>query len=187
MNTDRRWRTAIIWAVQAILAISVMLDWTEYTVTGFIIPLNLQYVAIILLHRPILQWIGIDLTDLQSLLIGVGVALHPLAMVYDLYGAVGVWDHITHFYSGALVAAVILVILWSRNLSPRKTTLYSLLFILVTGTLWEFFELFISTNLRVHGFWDTFFDMTFNLLGWLTVLLLGKEPLSNITEALQER
>lgn len=170
----------VVWLVQGVLSLAVMVDWTSFDPSGFLVPLNLQYVAIILFHRSVLRWLGVPLTPVQSLWVSVGVALHPLGMVYDLYGQPVFWDHVTHFYSGTLVAAVILVVLWRSDLSHRRVAGYSFVLMLVASGLWELFELLIATTLTVYGFWDTVWDVVFNLLGWLTVLLYGHDRLVNV-------
>lgn len=175
-------RTRLVQVVQIVMALSVMVDWTAFSITGFIVPLNLQYAAVILFHRPVLRWIGVDVTDAQSLLIGLGMALHPLGMVYDLYSRFWFWDHMTHFYSGVLLTSAFLVCLWWKDVSNRNVVLYSLLLVLAASGLWELFEFFISTNLTTHGPHDAGIDTAFNLLGWLTMLVFGRDWLENVTD-----
>lgn len=182
-----RYQTMLVRFVQAVLALMVMVDWATFSVPDFIVPLNLQYAVIILFHRRILNWFGVNLTDAQSLMIAVGMTIHPLGMIYGFYAQLWFWDYLTHFYSGALVAAVILVVLWRNSLSARKTIVYSFMLTFFAGLVWEGFELFISTRLIVHGTGDTIIDMMINMVGWLTIIVLGKEPFSNMLAPINGR
>ncbi|OYR54556.1 hypothetical protein [Halorubrum halodurans] len=111
--------------------------------------------------------------------------LHMLGML-GWYDAVGWWDHLTHAVSAALVAALVYGSLRSQGVlgsqaTDRYAVVFTVLFTLGTGVVWEFVELAARELaehvdgppvLEYYGLRDTVLDMAFNGVGAVAVVAL---------------
>lgn len=112
--------------------------------------------------------------------------LHSLGML-GLYESTWWWDHLTHTVSAALVAALIyagLVVTrptTGAGLSPGGIAAATVLFTFAVGVSWELLELVarevgerydVEPVLVHYGWRDTAFDLGFDLVGALLVVLL---------------
>ena len=134
-------------------------------------------------------WPGPTASVVPELTAWVALAgfLHSLGML-GLYESVGWWDHLTHFVSGALVAALVyagFLVLGQdgTGFEPSRETAATLtvLFSMAVGVCWELVELvardvgerFDVDPVLVHYGWrDTAFDLAFDFVGALAVVVL---------------
>lgn len=127
--------------------------------------------------------------------IAVAGFLHMLGML-GWYDAVPWWDHLTHTVSAALVAALVYASLQTPSgLGPQFSrpyaALFTVLFTLGAGVVWEFVELaareigeYIDRPpvLEYYGIRDTVFDMVFNGIGAVGVVTLDVRVFVSVTE-----
>lgn len=127
--------------------------------------------------------------------------LHSLGML-GLYETVWWWDHVTHTLSAAFVAALIyatLIVVVPRspalNFSPVALGTVTVLFTFWVGVLWELIELvardigeiFDIEPVLVHYGWrDTAFDLGFDVVGALFIVLVDVRVFVSITEQLPD-
>lgn len=113
--------------------------------------------------------------------------LHSIGML-GLYESTSWWDHLTHAVSAALVAALVYagIIVTVRHspggdIARGVIVVITLVFTGAVGTFWEVIELVardvgdrygIEPILVHYGWRDTVFDLGFDFLGALVVLLL---------------
>jgi hypothetical protein len=121
--------------------------------------------------------------------ITLAVVLHSAGMV-GLYDAVWWWDHLTHTFSGALVAAVGYAVASSLDqyadsvvLPPTFLWLFVFLVTVATGVVWETAEMAgrevaraggFEPLLIVYGIDDTILDLVFDVVGAAVVALLAR-------------
>jgi hypothetical protein len=138
-------------------------------------------VALAVALLPILAFGGVvGLGSPLSLWIGVAGLLHCLGMLGG-YESVPWWDHVTHTVSAALVAALLYAALLATDRGPVATAGATVLLTVAVGALWELVELvardvgerFDVEPVLVHYGWrDTAFDLGFDLLGAVVVVVL---------------
>ncbi len=137
-----------------------------------------------------------------TLVVTLSVLLHTLGMI-GLYESVVWYDHLTHTFSAALVAAVgyaatRAIDLHSEAVSfpPRFLSVFLLLFTLALGVFWEVVEFVgrlaadaagAEAVLIQYGLKDTIQDLVFDSVGALLVALFGTERLSDLVESIRER
>lgn len=132
-----------------------------------------------------------------SLWIAVAGFLHMLGML-GWYDTVWWWDHLTHTVSAALVAALVYAALlvyiphsFGAHFASVYTAVLTVLFTLAIGVFWEFIELaarefgeYIDRPpvLEYYGLRDTIFDMVFNGIGALLIVVFDVRIFVPITE-----
>ncbi|MFA1610011.1 hypothetical protein [Halobellus rubicundus] len=137
-----------------------------------------------------------------TLVVTLAVLLHTLGMI-GLYENIVWYDHLTHTFSAALVAAVgyaatRAIDLHSEAVSfpPRFLSVFLLLFTLALGVFWEVVEFVgrlaadaagAEAVLIQYGLEDTILDLVFDSVGALLVALFGTERLSDLVETIRER
>lgn len=142
---------------------------------------------------------GVDMTFGQALPLWLALAgfLHMLGML-GWYDSVWWWDHLTHMVSAGLVAALVFAGLHTLvrhspdvQLSVAYIAVFTLLFTLGVGVLWEFVELVArevgeridqSPVLHHYGLRDTALDLLFNCIGALLVVALDIRTFVPVTE-----
>jgi hypothetical protein len=132
-----------------------------------------------------------------SLWIGAAGFLHCLGML-GLYESVWWWDHLTHTVSAALVAALVYAVLLAGvdggTIGTRGGAAgVTVLLTLAVGVAWELVELaardvgdrFDVEPVLVHYGWrDTAFDLGFDALGAVVVVLLDLRVFLPVAAAL---
>lgn len=123
----------------------------------------------------------VTFTPLLTYWTGVASVLHCLGML-GLYDRFYVWDHITHTVSAALGTAVLYGGFLSVGGLTRPDAAAATLLILVgLGVLWEVVELLfrelgdrfgIEPVLIHYGWRDTAFDLVFDVVGAVLVLVV---------------
>jgi hypothetical protein len=120
-----------------------------------------------------------------TLWIAAAGLLHSVGML-GLYESVDWWDHLTHTFSAALLAALVyagmIVVAGQGGLPPVDWVgAVTVLFVLLAGVWWELVELFardigqrygIEPVLVYYGVLDTALDLVFDLVGVLLIVLL---------------
>lgn len=114
-----------------------------------------------------------------------------LGEVRNYYYAYWWWDVVIHTSSGfvmGLVGFVVVYILTTQDkvkveLHPFMVGVFSFLFSVAIGALWEIFEFFLDTffdlNMQSGDLFDTMIDMIVNLIGAFFFSFLGYFYLSN--------
>jgi len=137
----------------------------------------------------------IYLSPWLTLWIAGSVTLHVIGMM-ALYEQVWWWDHLTHFVSAALVAAVgyAVTVTLDRHTDavhfPRPfLAVYIFIFTLSAGVVWELLELVgrelavtfgFGPVLVVYGLEDTMMDLFVDMLGALAVAVGGGGGLARL-------
>ncbi|MCU4751375.1 hypothetical protein OB919_05165 [Halobacteria archaeon AArc-curdl1] len=142
---------------------------------------------------------GVDVTFGQALPLWLALAgfLHMVGML-GWYDSVWWWDHLTHTVSAGLVAALVFaglhtLVRHSPNvqLSAAYIAVFTLLFTLGIGVLWEFVELVAREVgerighppvLHHYGLRDTALDLLFDCVGALLVIALDIRTFVPVTE-----
>jgi hypothetical protein len=150
--------------------------------------------------------VGQQIPLLPELTLWIGIAgfLHVLGM-FGLYESTSWWDHLTHFVSSALVAALLyagLLVTTGATTEPGRVyaALLTLVGVVVVGAVWELGELVardvgrrydVEPVLVHYGWRDTGLDLVFDVVGALVVVGLDVrtfvplvQPLSNATGTL---
>jgi len=147
-------------AVNALLALAVAL-----------LPWALERVAALAVGPALPLWLG------------VAGLLHAIGMLGP-YDSVQWWDHVTHFTSASLVAALFhagAVVGYAGTASFGTVAAATILFTFAAGILWELVELVarelgerfdIEPVLVHYGWGDTVLDLGFDLAGALVVVAL---------------
>lgn len=194
--------TAFRWLLAGLLVVDLSVLTVEGVGTLFtggqvpvVVPFYPHYVAVVLLHPLLLSTLfGVHLTTRQSLWITLTLFLHPFGVAYGVYSAVWWFDHLTHYLSATLLGSIAYVAGRASQLSADRPARHGRLVVLafvavlVGGLFWEAYEIFEGgvtlygvefwkSPLAVYGPDDTFWDLVFNLLGWLTVALFGRRAL----------
>jgi hypothetical protein len=156
-----------------------------------VVPFYPHYVAVVLLHPLLVSTLfGVDLTARQSLWITLTLFLHPFGVAYGVYDALWWFDHLTHYLSATLLGSIAYVAGRAYQLSTDRSArhgrlvVFTLVVVVAGGLFWEAYEIFEArfalygvefwkSPLVVYGPADRFWDVVFNLLGWLTVTLFG--------------
>ncbi|MFC5368263.1 hypothetical protein [Salinirubrum litoreum] len=201
---DTTWAatTALRWLLAGLLVVDLSVltvDGLRTLATGGLLPVVVpfypHYVAVVLLHPLLLSTLfGVDLTARQSLWITLTLFLHPFGVAYGVYDAIWWFDHLTHFLSATLVGSIAYVAGRAYQLSTDRPARHgrlvalALVAVVAGGLFWEAYEIFEGryslygfeiwkSPLVVYGPGDTFWDLVFNLFGWLTVALFGRRAL----------
>lgn len=126
-----------------------------------------------------------------TLWLAVAGFLHSLGML-GLYESVGWWDHLTHFVSAALVAALVYAfvlvdgVLQSLGAGPAAVAVT-----VAVGVGWELLELGarevgrwldIDPVLVYYGWSDTALDLAFDIVGAVAVVLLDVRTFAEFVE-----
>lgn len=108
-----------------------------------------------------------------------------LGEVQSYYVTFWWWDLLLHTSSGFILGFIGFVLIYVMNsqeniplkLSPLFVGVFSFLFSVSLGTIWEIFEfsadIFLQTNMQKSGLMDTMGDMIVNLLGAFVMSFLG--------------
>jgi hypothetical protein len=158
--------------------IPLVMDLETGSMSNFLIN-HLPFLIMLVIYPQLLNLKGIELTKLQHLIITVGLAIHPAGAVYSFYADVWFYDSLAHLYASAVLSSGFSILLWNRDYSRRKVLVYSFLFVLIGGTMWEVFER-MTDALTVYGPVDTVTDYIFNFAGWILALAVGKKRLKNL-------
>lgn len=155
------------------MSLLLMVDLRGFTLAGYLVPGNLQYVAMIMLHPYFFRrLLGVEISPRQAVWASFGVFLHPLGIIYDFYGLFWWWDNLTHIYGGAILAAAGFIVfdaLGAKRMKPWVRYASTFLLVAVSSVLWEIFELYLSGVLTFYGDLDAATDFLYNALGWILV------------------
>ncbi len=151
-----------------------------------------------LLERDYEVHLGIGVT----VWITAAVALHSVGMI-ALYDTVAWWDHVTHLFSGALVAGVGYALVRALDeysdaivLPHLYLGLFVVLFTVAAGVVWELLEhagrevawaLDMDPILQTHGIEDTLMDLLFDAIGGVVVAGVGGRSLEGTVERIVAR
>jgi len=143
--------------------------------------------ALVALAAALLPWTlglvtGLAVGPVLPLWLGVAGLLHAVGMLGP-YDTVSWWDHLTHFVSASLLAALAhagVVVGYAGTASDAGIATVTVLFTVAAGVLWELVELVarelgdqfdIEPVLVHYGWTDTVLDLGFDLAG--AVLVVG--------------
>jgi hypothetical protein len=144
-------------------------------------------------------WLGITVQVPAALTLWIAVAglLHSVGMLGP-YDTVWWYDHLTHFVSAALVAALLYGAVLAVGQAPggvavgRATSAgLAVGLTMLAGLCWELIELVarevgeridVEPVLVHYGWRDTAFDLVFDLLGALVVVLLDVRAFVTLAE-----
>lgn len=130
--------------------------------------------------------LGVEFRPWQRLYVESAMLTHSVGMLGP-YDDVWWWDHLTHTHSASVVGGVIHVVATRRGHDPRPRVVGVIVFV---GILWELAEYsihFVAKRLGIdpilvpYGREDTAFDLVFNLVGALFVVVFGDRMLQNFT------
>jgi hypothetical protein len=144
----------------------------------------------------------VRLGPIATIWITGALCLHVLGMV-GAYEAIRWWDHLTHFVSASLVAAIAYTVVTAVDRQVEDLYLpawaMSVLLLLWTvglGVLWEVME-FVGRGIAreigrepilvQYGLDDTMLDLAFNGLGGLVIAVVGPDRLDAATSRLERR
>ena len=132
----------------------------------------------------------------------VPVFLHAIGSL-GLYGAVALWDNLTHALSSSLVAAAGYATVRAFDVHdpdvffPRKfVAAFILIFTMAFGVLWELLEFGLdglsswtgaASVLAQHGLANTMTDLVFDCVGAAVVAVWGGAYLAGVSRSLAER
>ncbi|WP_267161273.1 hypothetical protein [Halovenus salina] len=122
----------------------------------------------------------------------------------SLYGAIPIYDNITHALSASVVAGVGYAAVRAFDehsegihLPPRFMFVFILVFVVAFGVVWEILEFSIAqaaaalgsetTGFSQHGLDDTLLDLVFDALGGVIVAIWGAAHLTAVSDAVWER
>jgi len=111
------------------------------------------------------------------------IFLHNLGLSLKFYDYIWWWDKLTHFLSTALIADfgfIGIVIadkyIQSIYLPPKFLPFFIIIFVMAMGVFWEIieylFDLLFGTRMQ-YSLPDTIMDLVFDLLGAVTIAVLG--------------
>ncbi|WP_339106304.1 hypothetical protein [Haloterrigena salinisoli] len=142
---------------------------------------------------------GIPIEPGLALWITSAVFLHALGSI-GFYGIIPSWDTLTHTLSATVVAAAGYTTLRAIHLHATAIHLpswamfiFTLVFVLAMGVIWELLEFFTDQGallfgldpvLAQHGINDTISDLLFNTVGALLVATWGTAYLIRVSEHL---
>ncbi|WP_137286175.1 hypothetical protein [Halorussus salinisoli] len=145
---------------------------------------------------------GLPIDARLTLWIVIPVFLHALGS-FGLYGAIGLWDNLTHTLSSSLVAATGYATVRAFDVHdadvflPRKfVAAFILVFTLAFGVLWEILEFALDglaswsgtrSVLAQVSLANTMTDLVFDLFGAVVVAIWGGAYLSGVSRSLAER
>ncbi|MFC7078993.1 hypothetical protein [Halorussus caseinilyticus] len=145
---------------------------------------------------------GLPIDTRLTLWIVIPVFLHALGS-FGLYGAIGLWDNLTHALSSSLVAAAGYATVRAFDVHdpdvylPRKfVAAFILVFTLAFGVLWELLEFGLdglaswtgtASVLAQHSLANTMTDLVFDLFGALLVAVWGGAYLAGVSRSLADK
>ena len=157
--------------------------------------------AFALIPRYLERRYGVRFRPWQRLWISTAALVHTLGMLGP-YDRIWWWDHLTHVLSGVVVAGGADVVVRAKAQkagdSPVSSRFRPAAIAATTlgfGFLWELLEYVVHSvadragfePLLVHyGRLDTVKDVIFDLLAAVIVILFGRQPLSNIVDAVTD-
>jgi len=130
---------------------------------------------------------GLVVGPVLPLWVSVAGLLHSIGMLGP-YDTVRWWDHVTHFVSSALAAALFYAVAVT---SVRSAAVVTLLFTLAVGLLWELVELAarelgdwldVDPMLVHYGWRDTALDLGFDVVGAVFVVVVDLRVLVPVVE-----
>ncbi len=146
--------------------------------------------------------LGLPIDLRLTLWIVVPVFLHALGS-FGLYGAIALWDNLTHALSSSLVAAAGYATVRAFDVHdpavffPRKfVAAFILIFTMAFGVLWELLEFGLdglaswtgtTSVLAQHGLANTMTDLVFDCAGAAVVAVWGGAYLAGVSRSLAER
>jgi len=145
---------------------------------------------------------GLPIDTRLTLWIVIPVFLHAIGS-FGLYGAIGLWDNLTHTLSSSLVAAAGYATVRAFDVHddavalPRKfVAAYILIFTLAFGVLWEILEFGLDglsswtgtdSVLAQVSLANTMTDIFFDLLGGVLVAVWGAAYLAGVSRSLADK
>ncbi|MBI5492820.1 MAG: hypothetical protein HY893_07810 [Deltaproteobacteria bacterium] len=185
-NMLKNWRT---------VSISTGLSWLMKLLMIGLIPYDLytgQYlftvatvtaVGLSLVPSIVQRNYSITLPFELDLLITLSLFLHIfMGEGLDFYQKIVIWDKILHVYGGSVVALLAFITVYTLHytrklrLSIPLIGLFTVIFALAVGGLWEIGEFTVDTLFNKHtqdGLNDTMWDMIDDLAGGVIVAILG--------------
>lgn len=147
--------------------------------------------ALIGLVGTALPWLGervfdVELEPWQRAYAETAMLVHALGMLGP-YDDTWWWDHLTHTYSATLLGSIVFAVSRRRGRDPAPRVVAV---VVCAGVLWEGLEYLIHSAANRLGFEpilvsygrrDTLFDLLFNLLGAMLVLVFGDRLLANLS------
>jgi hypothetical protein len=150
--------------------------------------------ALVALVVALLPWaLALAVDPVLPLWLGVAGLLHAVGMLGP-YDTVRWWDHLTHFVSASLVAALVhagLVVGYGDTTTAASVAIATVLFTFAAGLFWELVELgarelgdrFDIEPVLVHYGWrDTILDLGFDLAGAALVVVLDLRTFVPVAE-----
>lgn len=128
----------------------------------------------------------VTLRPWQRTYLSTAMLTHAVGMLGP-YDDIWWWDHVTHTHSATILGGVTFAAARRRGRDPRPRVVAV---VACAGVLWELAEYGIHATATRLGFepllvsygkTDTFFDLVFDLVGALLVLVLGDSLLENMT------
>jgi xanthosine utilization system XapX-like protein len=130
---------------------------------------------------------GVELRPWQRVYVAAAMVNHSVGMLGP-YDDVWWWDHLTHTHSATLLGGVVFAVARRRGRDPGPRVVAV---VVCAGVLWEVAEYAIHATARrlgvepvlvTYGRSDTLFDLLFDLVGALLVVVLGDYLLDNLAE-----
>ena len=186
MEIERSGRDLGADAVQVVLAVGLVAGHFT-TMSTYVYP---HYVLLILAHPRLLREAGIRLAPWQRIYVSFALFVHPMGALHRFYTTIWWFDHVTHFLSATLVAAIGYVLARARlgqgGRARWAVPAITMVFVLIAGVLWEVIET-LTPILTVYGPNDTAWDYVWNTLGGLAVIVVGPKVLDEAAEGLASR
>ncbi|PGF17871.1 hypothetical protein CP556_18355 [Natrinema sp. CBA1119] len=124
----------------------------------------------------------------QRAYLSTAMLTHSVGMLGP-YDDVWWWDHVTHTHSATILGGVTFAAARRRGRDPR---LWVVAIVACAGVLWEIAEYGIHATanrlglepvLVSYGAADTFFDLVFDIVGALVVVVVGDSLLGNLVSS----
>ena len=128
--------------------------------------------------------LGVKFRPWQRLYVESAMLTHSVGMLGP-YDDVWWWDHLTHTHSSSVAGGIIHVVAARRGQDPRPRVVGLIAFLGIVWELAEYVIHFVAKRLGIdpilvpYGREDTAFDLVFNLVGALLVVVFGDRMLQN--------
>lgn len=156
---------------------------------------SLSVIAVVLIPKILKKRFKFDITSTLEFIYLVFIFIaHFLGSIVDFYHIINNYDKIMHLLSGIVAACFGLYILINLEKYDKKNIFFNILFIvsfvLMTASLWEFFEYFgdilfkqDAQNVLTTGIHDTMKDMIAAFLGSIlfSIIYMYEEKTGNKT------
>ncbi|MGM0718591.1 MAG: hypothetical protein ACQET5_15790 [Halobacteriota archaeon] len=175
--------TVVFVAVLVTLAVAIRRENGAAVVNGIVV------VGVVLFPAAVGSVASVTTGPALSLWLGFAGLLHMIGML-GFYESVWWWDHLTHTVSAGLVAALCYGTLLATTTHSRiVVAAVTVGFTLVGGIFWELLELVaralgkrfdVEPALVYYGWKDTVFDIAFDLLAAIVIVLLDIERFASL-------